>query len=213
VKGGEQVSESDEMRTPLSREVRERLPSRDPAALEIFFDAFFSRIHGYLRRLVADEHLAEDLTQDVFLHLYRALPSYDPARELDPWVFTVATNKVRDHWRSRRHHDAQRETSTEGEELEERAASETDAPEAEIVAREDDEAVREAVDSLPDTLRATVLLRVYEGMSFRALAEVFGRSELAVRKRYSRALASLRERLRGGFRPSGEGDLAGESES
>lgn len=190
----------------LPEEVRHRLPDRDPEALEVFFDAFFPRIHGYLRRLVADEHLAEDLTQEVFLHLYRALPSYDPARELDPWVFTVTTNKVRDHWRSRRHHDSQREASCESEELAERMPADVEGPDADLLAAENDDAVRRAVDELPENLRATVLLRVYEGMSFKALAEIFDRTELAIRKRYSRALASLRERLRGSIDAVGEGE-------
>ena len=67
---------------------------------------YFDRVYGYVRRLVGEDSLAEDVTQDVFLHLQRSFRSYDPARELSPWVFTIATNKVRDHWRSRRHRDA-----------------------------------------------------------------------------------------------------------
>ena len=74
-------------------EVRRQLPEQAPKALETFFDVYFGRVYGYVRRLVRDEHLTEDLTQEIFLHVFRALPSYDPDRELRPWVFTIATNK------------------------------------------------------------------------------------------------------------------------
>ena len=63
------------------------------------------------------------------MHVYRALPSYDPARDLRPWVFTIATNKVRDHWRSRRHADSQREGTIDGEESALQLPSEQDGPE------------------------------------------------------------------------------------
>ena len=86
---------------PFPVELRERLARREPAALAHFFDAYFERVYGYLRRLVPDEHQAEDLTQDVFLQVHRALSSYDPTRDPRPWLFTIATNKLRDHWRAR----------------------------------------------------------------------------------------------------------------
>src|SRR6185503_20652737 len=101
-------------------ELRERLARREPAALARFFDAYFERVYAYLRRLVGDEHAAEDLTQDVFLQAHRALPSYDPARDPRPWLFTIATNKLRDHWRSRAAHGGDSETSLDHEELGER---------------------------------------------------------------------------------------------
>jgi RNA polymerase sigma-70 factor (ECF subfamily) len=170
-----------------------------------FFDAYFERVYGYVRRLVRDEHLAEDLTQDIFLHVHRALPSYDPERDLRPWVFTIAMNKIRDFWRSRRHHDSLEETSLEDDELAARIASRVRRPDAELSGRELDETVRAAVDELPDGMRVTVLLRLYEGLSFRSIGEILERNETAVRKRYSRALEALRASLDPTFRLHTEG--------
>ena len=176
-------------------ELRERLARREPAALARFFDAYFERVYAYLRRLVGDEHTAEDLTQDVFLQAHRALPSYDPARDPRPWLFTIATNKLRDHWRARAAQGASTVTSLDQEELVERAgaAEEETRPfggEEELATR-----VRAAIDDLPGGLRATVLLRVYEGLSFEDIGRILERNEVAVRKRYSRALTALRESL------------------
>ena len=188
----------------LPRAVLEALPTRDPAALAAFFDAYFDRVYGYVRRLVRDEHLAEDLTQDVFLHVHRAFPTYDPARALRPWVFTIATNKVRDFWRSRRHRDSKSEVSVEreGGVLE---ISRPGRPEDSLEEEEFDRQLRDAVDELPEGMRVTVALRVFEGLSFEAIGGVLERSEVAVRKRYSRALEVLRARLGGAWRVHSEG--------
>ena len=177
---------------PFPVELRERLARREPAALAHFFDAYFERVYGYLRRLVPDEHQAEDLTQDVFLQVHRALSSYDPTRDPRPWLFTIATNKLRDHWRAR---PAGGELSLDDEELGLGARAVEVPPEAAASEEELATRVRAAIDALPAGLRATVLLRVYEGLPFEEIARILGRNEVAVRKRYSRGLALLRESL------------------
>lgn len=178
----------------LSRELVERLPARDPLAMAAFFDVYFPRVYGYVRRLVGDEHLAEDLTQDVFLHVQRAIEGYDPARELRPWVFTIATNKVRDHWRSRRHREAQTDESIEQDGAA-ASLSVLQPPDAPLSAEELGERVRGAIEALPEGMRATVLLRLYEELSFEEIGGILERNEVAVRKRYSRALELLRQAL------------------
>jgi len=175
-------------------ELRERLARREPAALAHFFDAYFDRVYGYLRRLVPDEHQAEDLTQDVFLQVHRALSSYDPARDPRPWLFTIATNKLRDHWRARPAGGGG-ELSLDDEELALGARAPEAPPEAAASEAEVATCVRAAIDALPAGLRATVLLRVYEGLAFEEIARILGKNEVAVRKRYSRGLALLRETL------------------
>ena len=70
------------------------------------------------------------------------------------------------------------------------AASAATLDQAELAGR-----VRAAIDALPGGLRATVLLRVYEGLSFEDIGRILERNEAAARKRYSRALTALRAEL------------------
>lgn len=170
----------------------QRLQQRDPKALEQFFDTWFPMIHGYVRRQVADEHTAEDLTQDIFLNIQRAIESYDPERDLEPWVYRIAANKIRDHWRARhrRHYNPVDEENVSF--AESTALSEV-LPEEPLIGQEASSELLLAVEKLPENLRNTVLMRVYEGASFEAIGEALGRNATAVRKRYSRALAALRE--------------------
>lgn len=168
------------------------LKEREPQALERFFDEWFPLIHGYVRRQVADDHTAEDLTQDIFLNIHRAIESYDPERDLEPWVYRIATNKIRDHWRSRhrRHYNP---VDEEDVSYAESNALSDELPEESLIAGEANHDLRLAVERLPESLRDTVMMRVYEGASFEAIGEALGRNATAVRKRYSRALAALRE--------------------
>jgi RNA polymerase sigma-70 factor (ECF subfamily) len=182
-------------RSEFPPELRPALARGEPPALARFFDVHYERVLAYVRRLIGDEGEAEDLTQEIFLQVVRALSSYDPARDPRPWLFTLATNKVRDHWRARAAHGGVRIPSLDAEELGERLASAAPGPEAGLSAAELAARVRGAIDALPEGLRAPLVLRVYEGLSFEDIGRVLERNEVAVRKRYSRALAALREAL------------------
>ena len=189
-------AQSSPARVPeLDADVRQRLTELDPGALQVFFDQYFDRVHGYLRRLVREEHLAEDLTQEVFLHIHRSLPRYDPARPLSPWVYTIATNKVRDHWRSRHHQEERRIQSVDDEEGGVELSARDGAPSADLESGETAGEVAEAVAELPKMLRETFVLRFYDGLSFEEIGRIVDRNETAVRKRYSRALQELRGTL------------------
>jgi len=171
-----------------------RLRSKDRDALGRFHDLYFDRIYGYVRRMVGEDHLAEDVTQDVFMHIQRSIASFDPTRELSPWVFTIATNKVRDHWRSRRHHDGLRETSLDGDD-ESNAIDPPDVRAGPLPQLLDGELRREldaAIAGLAEGMREVLVLRWYEELPFDEIGRMIGRNETAARKRYSRALAELR---------------------
>lgn len=179
----------------LDGETLRRLTQLDPDALGRFYEAYFDRLYGYVRRMVGEEHLAEDVTQDVFMHIHKSLPSYDPTRSLRPWVFTIATNKVRDFWRSRRYRDTLRETSFDEPEGGLQRASAQRPPEQVLENRELGKTISLAIERLPDSMRTTLLLRYFEGLSFEAIGAMLDRNEAAVRKRYSRAMEELRRDL------------------
>lgn len=175
----------------------ERLRRADRDALGRFYELYFDRIYGYVRRMVGEDTLAEDLTQDVFLQLQRSFSSFDPSRELSPWVFTIASNKLRDHWRSRRHGDGLRETSldeesTDGLPLVREPTDPRGGPLTHLVDSELRELLSAAIDALPSGMREAFVLRWHEDLSFEDIGRIVQRNETAVRKRYSRALEELR---------------------
>jgi RNA polymerase sigma-70 factor (ECF subfamily) len=182
---------------PFPESQRRALVQREESALILFYDSYFDRVYGYVRRMVGEEHLAEDLTQEILMHIMQSLDTYDPERALRPWVFTIATNKVRDYWRGRRHQTQLREISLEVDESGGWTGSNATRPELELSARETTNELSKAIESLPESMRVTLILRYYEGLSFDAIGRIVDRTEIAVRKRYSRALDELRKLLTG----------------
>jgi RNA polymerase sigma-70 factor, ECF subfamily len=169
------------------RAVRER----EPAALERFFAAFHDRVFAYLLRLVNDRSLAEDLAQEVFLRLHRALDHLDPDRDPAPWVFTVAANLLRDYWRSAEHR--RRGEHHDIADLDERLSAPGEDALESMSRAESEACLRRQLARLSENDRQLVLLRSYAGLDAGALAESLNIKREAVRQRFSRALKRLGE--------------------
>ena len=176
----------------------EAVRRRDPAALATLFEQHFDRVYSLVYRLLGDRTAAEDATQDVFLKLHRAAHTLDPARDPGPWITTIAYNVCRDLWRSGAHRLSRRaspiDDPTRGDGY---LPPSADNPERDLLRSERERLVQEAIDRLNEPLRAAVVLREYEGLSYEEIATVAGISAVAARKRYSRGLAELGKLLKG----------------
>src|SRR5262249_16822328 len=169
----------------------EGVRARDPRALEAFFTHYFHRVYGLVFRLVGTRPEAEDLTQEVFLKVYRALHTLDPRRDPEPWLVAIACNVCRDYWRSAAYRLRLRSapldfTVEAGGVLVERGD-----PQTKLIRREQEERVQAAIDRLPSPYRLAVVLYDYQGLSHEEIAALTGVSHAAARKRYSRALSAL----------------------
>jgi RNA polymerase sigma-70 factor (ECF subfamily) len=165
---------------------------RDPDALAAFFEQHFDRVHALVYRLLGDRHAAEDATQEVFLKIHRAAHTLDPSRDPLPWITTIAYNVCRDLWRSGAYRLSRQAASIDDPEHgDTQLTSRTDDPEQALLAAERIDQVQRAISALPETLRAVVVLREYQGASYEQIAEMTGTTPVAARKRYSRALAEL----------------------
>jgi RNA polymerase sigma-70 factor (ECF subfamily) len=180
----------------LGRETLERVRRRDPEALGEFFDTYFDRVFGFVRRLVGDPTVAEDVAQEVFLKVHRAADRLDAGRDPVPWLMAIAHNACRDLWRSGAYRMARRATPVEETPGLERALTAGSNPERELLAAERERLVQAAVMKLPESLRAPVLMHDYEGLGHEEIAVALGIGYAAARKRYSRALAALGKLLR-----------------
>lgn len=169
----------------------EQLRDGDETQRARFFDVYFERVHALVARRIAHRHQVEDLVQEIFLKLHRSLGSYDPERALDPWVTTIAMNTLRDHWRASSRREVPNELTPELQLQDEEVAS----PLAALERLELNDTLRAAIDRLSELSRRVLVSRAFEGAAFEEISRQVGRSEVAVRKRYSRAIESLRESM------------------
>jgi RNA polymerase sigma-70 factor (ECF subfamily) len=169
-------------------------------AFEVLVERYQARLLGVLTHLIGRAQEAEDLTQDVFLRIYRARKGYRPRAKFSTWLFTIANNVALNHLRSKgRHPTVGFGLSLSGSQplrpAEERVPARDGTPSAQMRQVELSDVVREALEGLGEDQRMAVLLNKFEGMSYAEIGEVMGKSEAAVKSLLSRARTNLRERL------------------
>ncbi len=181
----------------LPRKTLEGVRNKESWALSEFFDFTFNRVYSLAARLLGDHTAAEDVTQEVFIKVYRFADSLDPDRDPLPWLTTIAYNECRNLWRSPGHRAKLAAISIDADPaVTDQLTGGTPNPETKVLEGERDQLVQDAVMRLPVELRTVVILRDYHGMSHEDIAGLIGTSHAAVRKRYSRALGKLADDLR-----------------
>ena len=158
-----------------------------------------SRLHGFIRRRVADPSDVEDILQEVFFELVEAYRLMKPVETAGAWLFRVARNRIIDRFRKKKP-ESLAELNTESEEgellsLEEFLPSPDAGPEAAYTRTVLIEELEAALEELPEDQRRVFIDHEIEGRSFKELAAETGVSlnTLLSRKRY--AVLHLRRRL------------------
>jgi RNA polymerase sigma-70 factor (ECF subfamily) len=137
-------------------------------------------------RMCGDANLAEDVAQEAFIRAWQHLHSYRPQSPFRNWVYRIATNLALDVLR--------RERETVDIDALALAASDN-GPEAVAEGEERGERVRQAVMALPPASRAVLVLREYDGFSYREIADALGIPMGTVMSRLNYARNRLRESL------------------
>ena len=150
-------------------------------------------VHRFIRAQVADADTALDIVQDSFIAAFAHLGRDDRARPFRHWMIRIALNKCRDHRRRQivRGFFARARPLDEGLHV---AGAEPGA-DVEIGGRQELRRARQAIDALPEKLRAVLLLRAVEGMSQAEVAALLGVSEKTIETRLYRARLKLSEML------------------
>lgn len=157
----------------------------DRAAFEALFRRYAPRLTGLFRGAGASETLAEDLLQQTFLQLHRARRDFRQGGRLRPWLFAIAINTQREHWRRLRRRPE--EAFDPDHHAEPRVQPSTSSVR--------DRLLRRALDELPAMQREVILLHWFEGLPFDEVALAVGASEAAVKVRAHRGYERLRARL------------------
>ncbi len=198
------VTESSARRYALrDPDVRLMLEVRDDSAsaFEELMLRYQGRLVTVLGHLVGSRDQAEDLSQEVFLRVYRARKTYVPGAKFSTWLFTIANNVASNALRTR---SRRREVNLEVRDSGLRDAHPLErmvqASSGQIPARQLDKAemrdiVRMALDVLNDRQRLAVLLNKFEGLSYADIAQVMELSPQAIKSLLSRARGNLREVL------------------
>jgi RNA polymerase sigma-70 factor, ECF subfamily len=162
----------------------------DPEAFAMLVDRWQSPIHNLCTRMCGDSHRAEDLAQEAFVRIFARRKEYVASGKFSTFLWRVALNLCYDELRRR---ERRRESSLDGDSDELCRAEEIDshAPDTALAQQETAETVREALMAISETYRSVLVLRHYEGLKFREIAEVLGIPEGTVKSRMADGLSQL----------------------
>lgn len=177
----------------------ERLAAGHDAALNDLMERHAAPVFHFLCRMLGNEDDANDLAQETFVRVFRARAGFRTNEKFSTWLYTIAANLARNHfrWRSRHRNVSLEAESPETEQtLGSTLPANEPAPNEQALAAERAAAVRVAVGKLPEDLRAAMVLCEWEERSVAEAAAILETTPKAVESRLYRARQILRERLK-----------------
>jgi len=163
-------------------------------------DAFAQLVHRWEQpirnlcvRMTGDLHKGQDLTQEAFVRVFEKRQLYQPDAKFSTWLWRIALNLCYDEQRRIKRRSETAMENAEGETVIELVADD-DSPVEQAEAGERAAMVRQALLKLPETYRTVLVLRHYEGLKFREIADVLDIPEGTVKSRMVEALGQM-ERL------------------
>jgi RNA polymerase sigma-70 factor (ECF subfamily) len=166
------------------------------------FDTLYARhkggVYRYLLRHCRNAGIADELFQDVWMNAIRVRASYEPTARFTTWLYTLAHNRLVDHWRA---NGQAKFASVDDDESDTRdvvdglPGAANDEPEARAQSNELGAQLRDALAALPAEQRDAFLLQYEGGLSLAEIAEMTGVGMETVKSRLRYATAKLRSAL------------------
>jgi RNA polymerase sigma-70 factor (ECF subfamily) len=197
-------------RALLDEELVRRSRQGDQNAFAQLVTGYRDKIYNLGYRMLGHREEAEDITQETFLHIYRALDSFRLGERFSPWIYKIASNLCLDRLRRLRRGVTSLDApvSPDGD-APQQVADWSQAPERMYEASEMRADTQQAIDSLPPKYRVVVVLRHLHDMAYDEMAKVLGIPQGTVKTRLFRAREILRRQLGAGYVQGGSAEGVG----
>ena len=170
----------------------------DLRAFDLLVLKYQGRIAALVSRYVPDAGEVEDVTQEAFIKAYRALGKFRGDSAFYTWLYRIAANAAKNHLVAKGRRPGADATIEDAEGFDEGGLlSESASPEALAMGEELAEVVESALNELPDELKAALMLREFDGLSYDDIADVLGCPVGTVRSRIFRAREAIDQRVKG----------------
>ena len=180
-------------------DVMERCALGSETAFRALVQRYRSRIMNLVCRFINDRDRAEEISQEVFLRVYRNRERYRKSGKFSTWIFTIADNLTKNEIRSRVRHKGTFSLDAMEEDSGGQGLAFPDLkplPDEDLNASEIRRRVAEALEKIPARYREAVVLRDIEGLSYEEVGEILRIPGGTVRSRINRARLMLKERLK-----------------
>jgi RNA polymerase sigma-70 factor (ECF subfamily) len=188
------MSQYQPAQAPSVDELIERCLAGDQHAWEQIVRLHWRKVFNVAYKFVGKHDEAEDLTQDIFLKIFKSLGSFDRRANFQTWLISVSRNLCIDHYRSVRKERETIDRDVDPGEL--MPVSVEVSPYAALEARDRVSMLREAMASLPDSLRTAVLLRDIQELTYQEIADQLQLPEGTVKSRINRGRTELTRQIK-----------------
>ncbi len=164
----------------VSPEVIDGCRRKSEESYSALFGVLERPVVNFLHRMCGERNLAEDLFQDTFVRILKALPAWQPRAKFSTWVFTIARNLALDHFKHQRRGPGASTDQAIDEDggkiifLSEMIPGEGPSPAALAERSEEVERLRAAIERLGVVKREALVLRVFHGLPYTEIAEITG---------------------------------------
>ena len=185
----------------------------DQTAFNLLVWRWEKPLFNFTYKYVGDAHLAQDLVQETFVRMLRSIQGYEHRGAFSTWLYRIAVNLCKDHFRKKRIpmvslHDYYTTSSGDRVYVKDRVADEGAGSDEAMAAARREELVRRLLAGLPEEQRIVILMKEYQALKFREIAEVLEIPEGTVKARLYRGLRTMREQLEhSGITEAGSGGM------
>jgi RNA polymerase sigma-70 factor, ECF subfamily len=185
------------MTTEKTEDLRiiDRFKKGDTSAFGDIVLKYQDKIYNLCRHMLGNAHDAEDAAQDAFLKAYQALPKFQPEASLYTWLYRIATNTCIDY-KKKPVFESLFGDYGEGELLVHDRASNAPSPEKLYQSKQIDQVLQESLGTLSPKLRAIIILKEIEELSYEEIADTLEISMGTVKSRIARAREELQKLMK-----------------
>lgn len=169
----------------------------DESAFESLVIEHQQKVYNICLRMTGNEQDAYDLSQESFLKAWKGLETFQFESAFSTWLYRLTSNACLDFLRAQKRRPTTSLTTEDddGETVQIDVEDAAPTPEQAVLAAEDREMLKAALDAIDDEARAIITLRVIDGLSYEQIAAVLGIKEGTVKSRLSRAREKLKKKL------------------
>lgn len=171
----------------------ERYLGGDQASLEALFQRYLKPLYNFIFKYTHTTATAEDVTQDAFVKIWKALPRFDSHYKFKTWAFTIAKNTALDALKKK----GLVALPEDGADLPAAFFTNRPLPEEALMLLDDTQMMQRAMVDLPEKYREVISLYYRQGLNFREISELLKISIHTIKTRHRRALVQIREKLGG----------------
>jgi len=168
----------------IEAEIVAKVLKGDRKAYALLVEEYKSPLYNLAYRMTGNFEDADDLTQEAFIRTYQYLWRYDPRKKLFTWLYTIALNLIKNHYKKNRKHNISEELSVY------LLADNSPSPETKMIEAQE---ISSCLLRLEYEIRALLIMKYQQELSFEEIAEITGKSLSAVKMSIYRGLEKLKE--------------------